>query len=60
MKFGFYVSRTATRLCKLLQNPQVCNKIAFVLIDCTNNVTLRTLCNERQIPLYEYSYKKWD
>lgn len=58
MKFGFYVSRTATRLCKLLQDPRSNNKIAFVLIDCTYNEKLRNLCKECKIPIYEYSYKE--
>lgn len=58
MKFGFYVSRTATRLCKLLCDSRSNDKIAFVLIDCTSNDELRNLCLNRGIPLYEYSYKE--
>lgn len=57
MKFGFYVSRTATRLCKLIQDKRSKGKIAFVLIDCTTNDILRNLCVNRNIPFYEYSYK---
>lgn len=58
MKFGFYVSRTATRLCKLLEDKRSKGKIAFVLIDTKKNDRLRELCKESNVPLYEYSYKE--
>lgn len=57
MKYGFYVSGTASRLCKLLQDKRSDKKIAFVLIDCTTNDILRNLCGEKNIPFYEFSYK---
>lgn len=58
MKFGFYVSKAATRLCKFLNDLRSEGKVAFVLIDCNNNEELRCLCKERNIPLYEFSYKE--
>lgn len=58
MQFGFYVSNTATRLCKLLKDNRSAGKIAFVLIDNKKNERLRELCLGQKIPLYEYSYKE--
>ena len=56
-KKGLDAYRTATRLCKLLQDPRSEGKIAFVLIDCNTNDLLRSLCLDKNIPYYEYSYK---
>lgn len=58
MKFGFYVSKSATRLCKLLNDNRSFGKIAFVLIDCNTNTILRDLCQSQNIPFFEYSYKE--
>lgn len=57
MQFGFYVSNTAIRLCKLLKDKRSTDKIAFVLIDNKQNEQLNNLCIERNIPIFEYSYK---
>lgn len=58
MKFGFYVSNKASRICKLLEGNRARGKIAFVLIDCKTNSQLRELCATRNIPYYEYSYRE--
>jgi phosphoribosylglycinamide formyltransferase 1 len=57
-KFGFYVSRTATRLCHFLEKYGNLDKCAFVLIDNKDNERLRSLCSKYSIPYYEYAYKE--
>ncbi len=57
-KFGFYVSRTATRLCHFLEKHGNLDRCAFVLIDNKDNERLRSLCAQYAIPYYEYSYKE--
>jgi len=56
MKFGFYVSDNAGRLKLFLQHKFEIESIAFVLIDNTGNQDLVQICEQLEIPFYQYSY----
>jgi len=58
MKYGFYVSKNAGRLKLFLQEKFEIENIAFVLIDNTNNKELALICEQLEIPFYQYSYSE--
>ncbi len=59
MKFGFYISRKATRFCLALQNGILHkNNTAFALTDYPDSPDLKEYCNKFEIQLYNYSYKE--
>lgn len=59
IKYGFYVSNDASRLKKYLKYETINrNNISFVLIDAAGNIDLGQLCEQFNIPLYQYSYSE--
>jgi len=61
MKFGFYVSKNATRFINALQDG-VLDKtnVAFALTDHSETQNLRKACDKFVIPLYNYSYEQYN
>ena len=60
MKFGFYVSKNATRLVGALQANILQKKnTAFVLTDYSETPHLQQACDKFEIPLYNYSYERY-
>ena len=58
MKFGFYVSKNATRFILALQeNILSKDKVAFVLTDYSETSNLQQICDKFEISLYNYSYE---
>lgn len=59
-KFAFYVSNKGTRLKNFLQvykNEELVKQIEFVLIDNSDNLELKNICNELNIKYYEIDLK---
>ena len=61
MKFGFYVSKNATRFINALQDG-VLHKTntAFALTDHSETPNLQKICDKFAIPLYNYSYEQYN
>lgn len=61
MKFAFYISGRATRLCEILEDSRAKDfipEIAFVISDNLNEEkTVRSLCEENRIEYIYYDYK---
>ena len=59
MKFGFYVSKNATRFALALQENILSKEnTAFALTDYSETQNLQRICSKFEILLYNYSYEQ--